>query len=631
MSVFDFILQPAFVAVHCQEGVSIDSLAMAASRVCSFYAAKDIRCSCSIASTTALISFEPYPSDYRAPLTHLDENNHVVSTNYLPTEIVFDVSDAARDSRYLLPFAKKFGGHEPDAAYVPPPFAYARHRVDIENLLVANDGFGSGKLYRYRDSNIYIVGTRLGAVLAALNRVPSVNRSTVDSYATFDWIVDDDCFVDDVVLLPPGTQVRSHSGELPVEVQRHAVSATWLREACSDRDTLDSAIDVGARVISAASQLSEDAVLNVGLTGGRDSRAIASMIEATAEAYAGRLDVGARYHTFSPPKLEVEIARELVSSSSSPMPWSDQPHPTVEMTGACANLVEQGKYWFKRHDGDCWPSFVRNKIPDSQSVPKSLTLTGWGGEIVRSHFYSNADIDPRQAIGTLLRRRRTANPLINERAKGVAVSKMASILLDGYEAGYDGLHLLDHFYVRSQQRRRVPSSFRMDAFSPLYTPQMYLAGFSAPPGEKLAGGVAQRVVERCKPEWSSIDYFSSRAANIALDLTNKTKVLRFYWEEDRPALLTQLEQALSEYDVFARDTIDRYAQIERGDRNDATFQNTANRIFWLHGLRAFVADLQRVMQADLAPRTFDRVLVRGPEAAEVKSRPGMLERLFGRT
>jgi len=599
---------PAYIAVCDKKGISQEKISEIASKTSKFYDFQDMNVAMSIDDHKSMVSFSPY-GPQTVPLVHMDKNLHCMLTNFVPTEID-EEGFTSKSSRYIQNFMKNMVGENPRLAEIPPPFVYASHNVVNGTCSIANDAFGIGKIYYASIGGRTAVSNKLAAIIFALGIEPTVDEGSWASYATFDWVIDDATFFKEVSLLPPGTHVLLNRHNNTIIEQPHTVAGNRSLSQMNEKDRMEATIETSKSIIRNSVRLIGTDKIQIGLSGGRDSRAIAAIYESLDDMPQPN------YYTTTPPDLEAEIAEKLIATSSTRMNWKilqSRNDPAGKPIGE--NHIERAEYWFRRFDGDVWPSYVMNDIPPDNSslnCNREITggcLSGGGAEIVKSHFYGSGDIEnPVERIRTVLNGYVLRNSLVAGHAKQVAVTKMESVLLDGYLNGYSGLHLLDWFYVRSQQRRRTPLAFTQNAFLPLIHPQMFWAGFNISAEEKLENDLIKKISGLLKPEWKDIPFFADIASKRPLSETDKTMVGRLYWEGDRQKYLECIEYGLAETDVFEKSAIDQLVKIDRKNPKASQFHNTSARILWHGGFKKYREKLQLLQREKPPVITFDRIL-----------------------
>lgn len=542
------------------------------------------------------------------PLCVLDEDGHAGTTNLLVGH--FSTEDFnQKNGAYLKRFHSLLRARNLNAHDTIPSFAFFSHDFRNDTAICVNDSFGSGKIYVLERGRETFIASRPSFIIAALGKVPPRHEAAFHCLASFDWIVDDSYFFKGIRLVEPGMTLRCGK-DARVDIESsHSIENIALAEGSNpdipdDRQLVD-VIEAARKSIEAASIVSRD-LPSIGLSGGRDSRALVSIIEATREGFEP-MDLRTRYHSKGPPQLEIEIGKQLADASRPPIDWQSFQHQyTVPV--AVENLSAQASYWFRRFEGDAWPSFVRAPVPGDVPDRQDVGISGGGGEIARAHFYSDADIgNLRARRDAVLGNRRRPDGLLTKTALKVAADLFGGVMTSGADHGIPERLLLDWAYVRSQQRRRVPCSHNVTFVFPLLTPQLFAASFRMDNEVKINRDLVRQISGFAKPEWADIPFFSDVAHLHARKDVSKTQSVKFYWEFNRPALLDQLEVAISGATSYLKGTLDFYHRIERGDPLDAKAQNVLNRIFWFGAFKVHEAELADICKRDDLRCAFDAV------------------------
>lgn len=537
-----------------------------------------------------LMSFDPVDKQIDIPLGHIDARVHAVSVHPMP--VATPSPEAARTGRYLAAFVSRISGAAADIETLPPPVNYAWHNVASGRLLLANDSFGAGKIYRAVKAGMDVFSNRIGAVALVLGEIPATDPRAWSHYAAYDWVLDDCSFFQGVELMTPGRRVYLTADQCKV-AETHSIGSL-IRRAAAGEIARPDPVAAAREIIAAAARLAGGRPLAIGLTGGRDSRAIAAL--------AREAGVATEYHTLAPPELEQDLAQQLVSASRQPMVWHALPHNGAEV--AVTDLATRAEHWFHRVEGDSWPIFLRfdpqNGPRDFEAFGDRVMLSGQGGEITRNHFYDSRHLDQgRTRITAYLREREGANPLLTPACRQETLRTLRAVMMEGHEAGLDGLHLLDWVYLRSQQRRRVPTSHARGSFFPLYTAAMAIEAFLGPVEDKIAARTLGRIIHDQAPDWRGIPFFADLAPTLPRAQTDKTLVLPFYWETaHRDGLFDLLEAGLAASDAYVTDALDQFRRIGRDDRLAVLFQSAANRILWRVGFEIFRRNLSAALAAD---------------------------------
>ena len=564
--------QPLWFAVRFDDATGRDRALEAAARTCALHgygADHDVRVS--VSAHAMLLTAGTDRVLGQMGLIHSDDATHSCATNFALTEARAD------DPSWLKDMARLTQGTLPELWRLPPPVSYVQHEVVGGSIVAATDFFGAGKVYMTEHRGLDACGSALAPL--ALLRAPDLacDDRAWRHYLAFDWVLDDRTFYHGITLLPPGGRVTYSAGGAKVE-RSHDYAA--VRAAGRDAASEDDAIAAGRAILEGGSRLSPRPEFSIGLSGGRDSRCVAAMA-LTSGAQAS-------YYTQIPPDLEGEIAEQLVARAPTQMDWTLRDTKPREPGPPPGPLAERADYWFARTGGDGWPSHVLWPIPPRDPGPAgAITLSGGGGEIVRAHFYGKAQAgDGMDRVRWFLDTQTSLVSTISRGTREACAHDIRAILFEGAMLDLEGPHLLDWFYVRSQQRRRVPTHLSTAIAFPLYTPQMFLAGFRATSTHKAEGGLAAALTARMVPEWATIPYFADLEKTRPRKETSKVAVRPYHWEQDREGYLAVVDEGLDLYgDIAAPDARERFHKVSRADRRAGMYQNGANRLAWRVGFQ----------------------------------------------
>lgn len=613
--IYPKLSQPVWLAARLKTEAAAHRFAGAMKRMDLFYrACEGTRHDFSRSEMLALYSIVPSPALFDVPLVLAEPDFHGCSTHIMPTAL-----DAGRvePAVYLRQFATRLAGDLPPVWKMPPPVAYVCHFTRMDAIYAATDFFGSGRVYYCADPDLDLFASALAPIALAGKGLPETDDDAWASYAAFDWLLDDRTFFKGVSVLPPGATARLTRAQAGW-VRSHDYAAV-LQNGIS-RASQSDAIEAGQSILSAAARITTDQPPRIGLSGGRDSRLVAAM--------AIDLGLDARYDTFWPPDIDAEIAEDLVGKAPGKLDWTKNRYDPEQVPSGGIDFETSAAYWFQLFEGDGWPSNVGRLVPGEHADPQMSpyqrwnmsdhpgqiarwNFSGWAGEIVRQHFYGRNDLSaPKKRIKAFLAYRRRIPEILSQSAREVSAGMLENIISEGRALGLAGLHLLDWIYVRSQQRRRVPVAHSPGAVFPLFTPQMFLAGFRSPPEEKITGRLVQGMTADLIPAWGDVPYFDDLAAQRPVSEINKTLSRRLYWEANRAKYLAAMEQGLQAMQQhFREDALEAFAAVDRSHSNAAQLQNISNRLLWRLGFTDFLRRIAEVQQAvgggayDLPPAT----------------------------
>jgi asparagine synthase (glutamine-hydrolysing) len=220
---------------------------------------------------TVWVTFNGEIYNYRALATDLAERGHHFRTRS-DTEVLVHAYE-----EYGLDFVSRLEGM----------FAFALHDTVHHRTVLARDHFGIKPLfYALADGGLFF-GSEAKAVVAALDRTPTMDSAALQEYLTFRYVAWSRSFFEGIHRLPPGHLAEWEGGRLNVRrywsvTERSVSESATLPEAA---DALEALLDR-----SVQSQLMSDVPLGTFCSGGVDSGLVT--------AYAARHSTGA-LHTFS--------------------------------------------------------------------------------------------------------------------------------------------------------------------------------------------------------------------------------------------------------------------------------------------------------------------------------------------
>lgn len=422
--------------------------------------------------------------------TQLVDNNIHIACPY-PLINFIDSPEKANgiDNRYLYEFIEKIETAEIDSA---PPYCYAAHDYKNNSLKIGTDFLGFGKVYKATENKVEFFASHQAVLAFALDKL-SVNEDYWHQYLTWSFPVDDSTPFKNIELLEPGAKLQFKGTKGSINIDKGLVSLLKKqRDLKETSETLLTKAEAACRRQLRNGILLSDKIGSVGLSGGRDSRLIMSLV------MAERLSI--KCHTGYPPNAEVDIAKRLVEASEQKIEWK-----AIESKGASApdgGLLERAKSAFFKYEGDSWPSPVRKGLSalKSDRIASAVFISGGAGEVARSHFYTEKDLDnPQLRLSKYLKFVENANTLIPKHARKTTSIQMRQIMSEGSSAGLKGLELLDYFFIRSRIRRAYPTN--INTITPIFNIEMLLHAFSIPLKEKLRAASVTELTKSLKPEW----------------------------------------------------------------------------------------------------------------------------------
>jgi hypothetical protein len=522
----------------------------------------------SVSRNLGVASVSPRSSSFRQERIVTTKQNHFVSTHFIPALF----SNPQKSSVEFVQDAARLLGDYSCLTSLPPPVGVVLHEQENDRIRIANDLSGSAKMYCFESSKTVIISNRAELISFALNRTLGANIDAWRQQSSFDWIVDDQCYNSELRMLEPGYSITMTPSGVAFN-ETHSF-ANLIKDKNRTSSIQQVSFTGALKVIDDALMMSGGQVASVGLTGGRDSRTIAALLRHVEGEFT--------FHTGIPPNLEAVLAKELVEASRVKMPWETRLQPGATKP-ATMSFADRSWLWFNRTGGDTWPSFVRNDFTGSRSA--SLVINGGGGEVLRGNFYTRADLENEDdRVAEFVEQRGRYHPFLTVDARSAAKAASQQIIDSGRDAGLSGLHLLDWFYLRSKQRRRVPLPFSFTIY-PLFTADLLAQAFLLPPSSKLSATFQRTLVDELAPEWNHISYFADIADQYPSDQTDKTETKPYFWENgERRNLIEVLEVGLAaSKGIYVPTLLDTYRTVQRSDRSARLLQATADRIMWRVG------------------------------------------------
>jgi len=501
--------------------------------------------------------------------------------------------------RGLREFVRKLRNDSTELERHAPPISYLHHNAIRDTIVATNDLLGVGRLYHANSASGSVLSNSVLAAAIALKDDALQDDEYWQAYYVTGGGLSSASPIRGVSLAPPGS-VASISARGLVLRQHHSVERLL-------RETKEQPWNAGCP-LSAARQLVQlarpylRASTQLGLSGGVDSRFVAAL------AIDSGLDF--RAHTYIPPTLEGEIAKQLRERSSVAYPWKtvvvnpgtvrqDSGRPQPPETPADP-ILARADAWYSYFGGDHWSSLIKSNAPRRRTVPAPIALSGSHGDLSRAHYYTTRDLEAGEPALPLKRfmnsfvQYRTILPS-ELRIKGAQLLNNA--MLEFMVGGMTGYYALDYAYLYHRVRRQFPPVVP-SVLLPMLTPEMILATFWRPPSEKATAAVVRRLTAQMVPSWGEVPYYHEAAAGTDPALTNKVSVQKTYWEDDAADFWSSIEAALDETS-FSGITVDHVRREisslgEGRNRTNQTFEfifwhsaairalKRVNRIRWLH-------------------------------------------------
>ena len=391
------------------------------------------------------------------------------------------------------------------AARLNPPFVIGVISAERDDLVIANDVVGTGRLFELEVPAGRIWSNRIGALVAFAGERPPVDDRAWQVLAATGWFLGETTSLERVRQLRSATTIRAvhRDGATAVEASRNRDALAGLvrpRRARLRRSAATAA--EAARSLARDMEANWDCRIRVDLSGGRDSRVSAAAAIATgldAELRTSDLDYG-----------EVDVVRELIRAVPGE-PDHDVKEPELDPEDS---LAERLAGIHLVHDGMRNPqSLLRTSMPIPHGPLEAPVMSGHGGELGHGFYYSSAaEIRRLRRGGDALMTRlekaaRKKHGAAHDFAYEAYRGEAKTTLEEGAELGLSGPALLDYFYLAQRLANRSGLTTRNDRWSACSTPAFIRACFDLKPRQRLVSRMHRLVVAELLPEWANAPYY----------------------------------------------------------------------------------------------------------------------------
>jgi asparagine synthetase B (glutamine-hydrolysing) len=255
----------------------------------------------SISKNFGLLSCKAKFDHFKKRRIFTSAHNHIVTPYYIPS--LYKCISEANQIEELI----RMQECPNKLMELPPPATIVSHQKTRRKLTLTNDFAGTAKVYCCINSDISIFTNRPETVSMVLSETAQISRKAWMQQASFDWIVNDETYWNGIHMLPPGQSVHMTSSGYSVS-ETHGFSN--LLAVSSDQTLAKTAYAIVGSMENAL-LMAEGNISTIGLSGGRDSRAIAAILKERNSDLC--------FTTSVPPDLEAVVASSLVRASSKPI------------------------------------------------------------------------------------------------------------------------------------------------------------------------------------------------------------------------------------------------------------------------------------------------------------------------
>ncbi|MFI1987712.1 hypothetical protein [Actinoplanes sp. NPDC020271] len=395
---------------------------------------------------------------------------------------------------------------------VTPPFALIALDGD-RRVVIQQDWLGMARLFTGTADGITAFCSRPSLLATFLYGKVEPDLEGWRSYAVSAFFGADLSPVRGTRLLQPGQRVtarhRDTGGwELGSET-RYTVDDIVMAGFAGQGRPVEESLDLAAesfRSTAASIRGLYDGPIGLGLSGGKDSRLIASSLIATGHM--------PKFHTNDDTAVEGETALRLMQILRDERGL--QPEHRLTKTGLPANvlaagLVERTEKLLQRYDFQFPSSYTIRPAVDTR-LPEELTavnFSGVGGELATGYWYPK--VEGRSPEDEVLGRLTSAVPkngvapevIDAERARVTALFDHARGL------GLNDLHLVDYGYLVERVRRWYSSAYFIGSVTPFLSPGFVAATFGVTARQKSEFLLHTSLIKRFVPEWADVPFVTA--------------------------------------------------------------------------------------------------------------------------
>lgn len=405
------------------------------------------------------------------------------------------------DGRALLALARELEARaEPYVNELIPPSALIWNTAEGE-VRVQNDGLGQAQLFEHDDGEVWALTNRVVALRAlGLDLRPVAEEWT--ARLVTNWFPLDRSGYADVRFLAGGTQLRA--GPRGVTRTRHDPVGAWVRPAPRPRAEL---LELGRQALldtlSDAMELWERPTL--GLSGGWDSRAVASCLRVLGADFAPRVR-GQETH------FDVIVSAELARVAGLPLRIKSAggiPPSTVEgcRDGIRRALLWQGGYLATKKHKNFLAKDARGLDGGVVNVMGQHAGLGKADFVVKTDATRHAPAEHEERLLEVLFAD-APSCLRPEREEAAR-----ELVRDSYRAasthGLEGLGPLLYFYLNEFTRRWGSATVASQSglvVAPFLCPDLIRASFGLPAEELPTKPLHRYITARHAPDWAGIPY-----------------------------------------------------------------------------------------------------------------------------
>ncbi|MFD0967448.1 hypothetical protein [Plantactinospora endophytica] len=457
------------------------------------------------------------PSPWRWPAWQ-QEPDLSVATLYLPVDYRRVVGPVAAELA-AVPLARALADRPHSVLDLTAPFVLASLDPGRGRLRLHTDAVGLGRLYQLRFPGGWVWSNRPAAACRFAGIRAEPDRDGWRTFAATGWFQGDRTPFGNVYAVPGGTTIGYDlPATAPVRSRIDAL-ATWAADGGGDALSAERIDEVAEALRGAMLALDPmwSGKVNIGLSGGRDSRlcaaaALTAGLEVqfhTNAAEPGEADVAERLVAVLP----AELARRVSHRIDRPKPGGPaQTHGLALTAPVLPNVLA----WHRVQEGLRPESYLPSAAP-SRFVPATyLTVSGAAGGIAHGHYYppDHAEIsrlaypDRLDAFVDRLAGRIVRKSGLSAAARATSTAQVHRTLAAAFAGGLSDAKVLDYFLVAERVRRWGTAADRTGTIIPLLVPEFVRAAFGITPAQRRDNALHRAVTERLIPQWRGEPYYA---------------------------------------------------------------------------------------------------------------------------
>jgi len=367
------------------------------------------------------------------------------------------------------------------------------------------DGFGVYPLFYWTDGTSWLISNSV-TLLDRVTGERQLDTSGVSRFLTMGWVAGDRTLRQNVRAFPAGER-WTWCKDRSEPVRRSTVNPRELAHK-SKRELTRSQIaklsqDMASPLVSLGRNFEE---VLCPLTGGRDSRVLASLLAAN--------DVTAQYYTYGNQiGRDAEIAKQIADVLR-----VDHETLVTESLSLLSDWDDTVKGYILRGDGMCPLQLIMGAVTAGgvATAHKPVRIWGAGGEVARA-MYLNPIHEIRRATvqdiqkNIALRWINDANGMIRPEACASARSFVNDTIMKYADEGFHVDDLNDVFFLYERGARRAGRNMRAtmslrDSYSPFFSRPFVEAVFSSSVRSRRTAALHYRLIEELTPAALAIPF-----------------------------------------------------------------------------------------------------------------------------